>query len=200
MSDPVTLMPPVSLAPTIDLASQPTTVIDAGLVSRAQKGDRTAFAEIFQLSVRSVTRYVGAILRDTTRTEDVVAQTYLEAWRLLPRLREADRFSAWILRIAHNRAIDELRRPEADPIEEAHGLSAPADAEPEEALLRQADVDKVRAALLQLPTDHREVVTLRFMQGMSHSEVARQMGRTEEASRALLHRAMLRLRRLLDED
>ncbi len=199
MSDPVILTPTARLAPTIDLASQRSAVVDAGLVGQARAGDRAAFAEVFQLSVRSVTRYVGAILRDTTQTEDVVAQTYLEAWRQLPRLRELDRFNAWILRIAHNRAIDELRRPEAGPLEDADGLSAPTDAQPEEVLLRQADVDKVRDALLQLPADHREVVALRFMDGLSHSEVAQQMGRTEEASRALLYRALRRLRRLLEE-
>ena len=148
--------------------------------------------------MNSIRRYVGAILRDSGRTEDVVAQTYLDAWRQLPRLRDPDRFNAWVLRVAHNHAVDELRRPDSDPIEDAPEIVAPSTAEPEEAFLRQTDIAAVRLAILELPSDQREVVTLRHLQGLRHSEVARQMGRSEGASRALLHRAMMHMRRTLE--
>ncbi len=194
---PVMISTAAAVAPKLE-EFRPTAPVSVDLVRRAQAGERAAFAEVFEISARSVSRYVGAILGDSTRTEDVVAQTYLDVWKQLPRLREPERFSAWILRVAHNRAIDELRRPVAQPIDEAPELTSPADAEPEEALLRQADVDQVREVLLQLPADHREVVALRYLQGLSHAEVARQMGRSEEASRALLHRALRRMRRLME--
>jgi RNA polymerase sigma-70 factor (ECF subfamily) len=187
-------------APPIEAQVERSPAVPAGTVHRAQQGDRDAFEEVFKASVAMVFRYAGAIVQDPARTEDVVAQVFLDAWRDLPRLRDPGRFNAWILRIAHNRSLDELRRPQPVPIENAAELTTPDSTEPEAEAVRSADRERLRQALLLLPDDQRQVITLRLLQGLRHDEVGRQMGRSEEASRALLHRALRRLRRILDVD
>ena len=72
------------------------------LVERARHREQDAFAAIYQARVRDVSRYVGSMVREPERVEDVVAQTFLLAWRDLPRLRAPERFDAWLFRIAHN--------------------------------------------------------------------------------------------------
>ncbi len=187
-------------APPIEAQVERSPAVPAGTGHRAQQGDRDAFEEVFKASVAMVFRYAGAIVQDPGRTEDIVAQVFLDAWRDLPRLRDPGRFNAWILRIAHNRSLDELRRPQPVPIENAAELTTPDSTEPEAEAVRSADRERVRRALLLLPDDQRQVIALRLLQGLRHDEVGRQMGRSEDASRALLHRALSRLRRILDDD
>ena len=129
--------------------------------------------------------------------EDAVAQTYADVWRELPGLRELDRFEAWLFRIAHNRALDVIKRrggEQADPSDE---LVAPSLADPAEELLRRERATVLGAAILELPDDQREVVVLRLLRDLSHAEVGRQTGRSEAASRVMLHRALQSLRAAL---
>ena len=164
------------------------------LVRAAAAGDQEAFAALYRASVSAVTRYVGAILRDQARTEDAVAQTFMEAWQQLPRLREGARFQAWLLRIAHNRAIDDVRRRPTEPLEAAHAVAASPGQDPERAAMARGDLMDVRMALLALPEEQRAAVVLRHLYGLRHAEIAQQLGRSEEASRALLHRGVRALR------
>jgi len=169
------------------------------LVDRAKNGDRVAFSEIFQLRLSTVQRYVGSIVRDPERTQDAVAETFIDVWRSLPKLREVERFDGWMLRIAHRRAMDELRRSRPsvaledapEVVDERRGSSPSAVAE------ASADAEVVRGALAELPEPQREVVTLRYLQDLSYSEIAKQVGRSNDAVRQLHQRGMARLKRQL---
>ncbi len=97
------------------------------LVLRAQARDRDAFATLYTLRFRDVARYVTAILGRVDQAEDVVAQTFLLAWKNLPTLRRPERFDAWLFRIAHHQAINEFRRPRHQAIED---VAEPADPSP----------------------------------------------------------------------
>lgn len=170
------------------------------LVLRSREGDRDAFAQIFHMRFEALRRYIGAIVRDADRTQDALAETFADAWHNLPKLRDAERFDGWLLRIAHRRAIDELRRhrPVAtldvagDLPDERRDTSPPAMAE------AAADAERVRGALAALPDAQREVVTLRYLHDLSYERIARQMGRSNDAVRQLHQRAIGRLRRTLD--
>ena len=169
------------------------------LVERAREGDEDAFADIYRARVRDVIRYVASIVRAPDRIEDVVSQTFVLAWRDIPRLRQPDRFDAWLFRIAHNQAMSELRQRPTAPLEAA---AEPADdsrdASPVALVEAGADVDAVRGALARLPELHRTVLVMRFLLELPHLEVARKLGKTEEAVRALQYRALVRMRELMD--
>jgi RNA polymerase sigma-70 factor (ECF subfamily) len=165
------------------------------LVERAQEGDSAAFADLYQARSHTIQRYVGAIVRDPDQTEDAVAETFLLAWRDLPKLRKVERFDAWLLRIAHNRAINEVRRRRTVPIEE---IAEPADPNPrvapDERAEQRWESERLRRELLELSEAHREVLVLRFLHELSHAEIARQLGKREDAVRALQYRALRQLR------
>lgn len=170
------------------------------LVRRARLRDEGAFEALYRARVGALAAYVGSLMRDRAATEDVVAETFVSAWRKLDRLEQDDRFDAWLFRIAHNHAIDQLRKRRAVPLE---GVPEPVDrdpwASPSEAYERQARAAEVREALLELAPDHREVLVLRFFGDLSHAEVARQLGKSEQATRALQYRAIGALRAKLVE-
>lgn len=171
----------------------------ARLVERAREGDEDAFAAIYRARVPDVTRYVASILRDPDRVEDVVSQTFVLAWRDIPRLRQPDRFEAWLFRIAHNQAMSDLRRRPTAPLEAApEPADESRDASPAALVEAGADADAVRHALVRLSEVHRSVLVMRFLLDLPHAEVARELGKTEEAVRALQYRALVRMRELLE--
>jgi len=169
------------------------------LVDRAKNGDRVAFSEVFQLRLSTVQRYVGSIVRDPERTQDAVAETFIDVWRSLPKLREVERFDGWMLRIAHRRAMDELRRSRpAVALEDApEVVDERRDSSPSAVAEASADAEVVRGVLAELPEPQREVVTLRYLQDLSYSEIAKQVGRSNDAVRQLHQRGMARLKRNL---
>jgi RNA polymerase sigma-70 factor, ECF subfamily len=172
------------------------------LVDRAKSGDRVAFGEIFQLRVSTVQRYVGSIVRDPERTQDAVAETFIDVWKSLPKLRDAERFDGWLLKIAHRRSMDELRkvRPSVALEDAPEVVDERRDSSPEAVAEASADAEVVRGALAELPEPQREVVTLRYLQDLSYSEIAKQVGRSNDAVRQLHQRGMARLRRQLATD
>ena len=171
------------------------------LVERARDRDRSAFEGLYRLQFPSIARQVAALVRDADRAEDVVAQTFLLAWKDLPQLRRADRFDSWLARIAHHQAFSELRRERTAPLEHAPEAADPSEfSSPSGLLDREADLDRLRAALVQLPSDQRAVLTLRFLRDLPHAEVARLMDRSEQATRALQYRALRSMHRLIEGD
>jgi len=169
------------------------------LVERAREGDQDAFAEIYRARVKDVLRYVASIVRDPDRVEDVVSQTFVLAWRDIPRLRKPERFEAWLFRIAHNQAMTDLRRRPTAPLESApEPADDSRDASPAALVEAGADGDAVRVALARLPELHRTVLVMRFLLDLPHADVARELGKTEEAVRALQYRALVRMRELMD--
>lgn len=171
------------------------------LVASARAGDRDAFATLYVARVGAVSRYISAILRDADRAEDITAQTFMNAWKNLPKLRQVNRFDAWLFRIAHNGAMNELKRR---PTTRLDALPEPADPKrsisPSERLEQKDDALRVSRALLRLPDGQREVLVLRYLRDLSYEEVARQLGKTLSAVYVLKYRALKRLRRELDAD
>jgi len=184
-----------------DDESDRSTLMDLdALVRRAQRGDREAFGEIFRVRADTVHRYIGAILRNDARTEDATAETFIAAWKSLPKLREPERFDAWLLRIAHHRAMDELRRLKPTvALEDAPELSDDRrGASPDLVIEGMADSAVVRDALAELPELQREVLTLRYLHELSFGEIATQLDRSSAAVRQVRQRGLAALRRLLE--
>lgn len=168
-----------------------------GDIERAQAHDRVAFERVYRERVGPVSRYIAAIVRDATRAEDVTAQTFLLAWRDLPKLREPERFDAWLFRIAHNQAVSEVtRRRPTTPLESA---PEPVDdgrfGAPERELDRAMDAQELHSAIAELPETQRQVLLLRFFGEMSAADIARQIGKNEQSVWALTHRALKNLKR-----
>lgn len=173
-----------------------TEVDEAQLIHEARQGSRDAFGALYERHRATISRYVGARLRDPVESEDLTEAVFESAWRAIGRYRDQGvPFLAWLYRLAHNRVVDHYRaaRPTLALIPEVHeGVEDPT--APLEAHIDAADL---RKALHLLTSDQREVIVLRFLHGMSGREVAQALDKREDAVRALQFRALATLRRIL---
>ena len=137
------------------------------LLLRCQIGDAAAFADLVAQHQGRLRGYLRALLGHDAAAEDALQDVWLAIWRGLPRLKEPDAFVAWALRIARDRAFRELRRRGVATVVVDETL--PAD-EPSE--FSAEDAAEVQAAVGVLPTAHRDVVLLRYVEELSYSEIA----------------------------
>jgi RNA polymerase sigma-70 factor, ECF subfamily len=167
------------------------------LVARAQRGDRAALEDLYLLHFDRVYSYLHMSVGSRHDAEDLTTQTFmkmLEAirrfeWRSVP-------FSAWLLRIAHNLAMDHFRanrrwQPEEDVPESADGEECSA----EEQALASLGETRLLTLIERLSPEQRQVLTLKFVYRFSNGEVAAILGKTEGAVKSLQHRALASLER-----
>lgn len=181
----------------------PTPVADASeeaLLEAAAQYDEAALGELYDRYEAKIFNYIYRRTGDETLAEDLTAQVFLKMLEAI-RDRKAWRssFSGWLYRIAHNLVIDHYRRKGRQgtvDIEEAAPVAsqeAPIDTAVEQSL----DIERLRAAIRRLTDEQAEVVSLRFLEGYSISEVAKLMDRSEGAIKALQYRAVATLRMFL---
>jgi RNA polymerase sigma-70 factor (ECF subfamily) len=167
------------------------------LVARAQRGDRAALEDLYLLHFDRVYSYLHMSVGNRHDAEDLTTQTFmkmLEAirrfeWRSVP-------FSAWLLRIAHNLAMDHFRanrrwQPEEDLPESADGEECSA----EEQALASLGETRLLTLIERLSPEQRQVLTLKFVYRFTNGEVAAILGKTEGAVKSLQHRALASLER-----
>lgn len=165
----------------------------------AARTNPDAFAELYDQTAPVVYRFAYSLVRDHHRAEDLVSETYRRAIDRLPAYRDQGRpFHAWLFTIARNLAIDNGRRGRRELPLLDH--DTPDDAWLGEALARAQEGAALRTAIARLSELHRAVLVLRYGHGCSCREVAQQLGKTEAAIKQLSYRALIRLRKLLQED
>ena len=155
------------------------------------------FSELYRCHLRDVFSYAYYRVGNHHDAEDLTEQTFLQAYRHFERaLRESDGrpLRPWLIRIAHNLAAnfyrDRSRRPEA-AMEDAGVISAPHDTE---SLVEGRDeLKRILVGVQELPDDRREALIMRFALGMDNREIARAMGRSDGATKVLIHRAIRQL-------
>ena len=164
----------------------------AQAVARAKSGDNDAIRFLYLRYKDNVYGYVLSILRDAHEAEDVTQAVFIKLISVIHKYEPRQvPFTAWILRVARNVAIDSLRKRRPVPCEEVFEPTRAADDSGRE---RRWGLEQ---ALETLPEDQRDVVVLRHLVGLSPGEIADRMGRTEASIHGLHHRARLALRREL---
>ena len=163
-------------------------------VRSAQQGDQEALHFLYVRYSPDLLRYVNSFVKDSHESEDIVQNVFAKLITQIGKYKETDvPFTAWILRVARNAALDHLRARRAIPTEEVriadHG-GAQLGAE------RGADL---RHALEALPEDQREVLVLRHIVGLSPVEIASTLGRSESSVHGLHHRGRRTLQSELTE-
>jgi RNA polymerase sigma-70 factor, ECF subfamily len=161
-------------------------------VARAKAGDMEAIRFLYLRYKNNIYGYVLSLVRDAHEAEDVTQTVFLKLISVIDKYEPRQvPFTAWILRVAHNAAMDSLRQRRTVACEEVIERSRPADDSSHD---RRRGLEQ---ALQTLPEDHREVVVLRHLVGLSPAEIAARMGRTEASIHGLHHRARRDLRREL---
>jgi len=176
----------------VDRAAAEATVDQRRLVERAGKGDHDAFAELARAAVVRLDQAARLILRDPELARDAVQEGLIRAWRDLPKLRDPDRFDAWLHRLTVNACIDQTRRRRRRPIEvELTPIHAPAVTDTSGAL---ADRDFVDGVLRHLDERERAIVVLHYFLGMPLTDVAATLGIPVGTVKSRLHRALGEMR------
>ena len=167
------------------------------LIELSQRGDSEAFAHLYDHYVERIYRYVYFRVADRDLAEDITSQIFIKMWEKLPTYRTGQStINAWLYRIAHNAVVDYYRSMKAVvPLEEINSREIGRDDETEENLDRQMKMEKLRAALQELTDGQREVLILRFIEGLTVREIASQLGKRQGAVRALKMRGLRELSR-----
>jgi len=131
-------------------------------------------------------------VRDPALAEDVAQEAFLKAFRNLATFDASRRFSSWMFRIAHNAALDALRRSKADPVKAAEVVDPPmlAAADP---IQIEALGEALDAALDALRPEWRTAIVLRYQEGCSYEEIAEALGIPENTAKTFVHRARKRM-------
>jgi len=181
------------------MAALPEPLQEDEILTRAAQGDREAFGLLYERYVERIFNYVYYRTGNLDDAEDLTARVFQRAMNHIGNY--TDRgvpFSAWLYRIAHNIIIDDARQQQRRPTGELHdGLSLPSEADPDYLVGRKLENERIRRALDQLTPEQKEVIILRFGEGMTAPQVAHILGKSEEAVRALQRRGLANLRRLL---
>jgi RNA polymerase sigma-70 factor (ECF subfamily) len=172
--------------------------MDRQLVERAQGGDRTAFASIVAASIGPLDRVARLITRDPERAKDAVQETLIKAWRDLPRLRDPDRFDAWLRQLLVRSCIDELRRSRRMSMEveliDMHHPHGP------DWSVSVADRDALERGFRRLDPEQRALVVLHYYQGLPLEEAAAALRVPVGTAKSRLFRAREALRAGLEAD
>jgi RNA polymerase sigma-70 factor (ECF subfamily) len=171
------------------------------LLSRVRQWDEESLAQVYDEYAPAMYRYAYRLTGHRETAEEVVSDTF---HRFLVSLKNGggpqSNLSAWLYRVAHNVVIDRWRRrsvQEETPLDEASGISTMDHSL--ERVARLENVERIRGALRLLTPLQQQVVVLRFLEGMSYREVADVIERDINAVKALQHRAVNSLRRILGE-
>ena len=163
-----------------------------------------AFSQLYRAHLRDVYSYSYYRVGNHHDAEDLTEQTFLQAYRHFERAQresEGRPLRPWLIRIAHNLAAnyyrDRSRRPQTN-IDDAGALSTPHTTE---GLVQDRDdLARILRGVQQLPDDRREALIMRFALGMDNREIARALGRSEGATKVLIHRAIKQLEESLEEE
>ena len=145
--------------------------IDRSLIDRARNGDLNAFESILRARMDAVYRLTNAILGNEADARDAAQETFVAAWRQLPRLREPEKFEAWLQRVAVNAARQVHRARSRRRIREIPSSTVVALAELAAGAERD-DAAILDSALATLPIEQRAILVLHHLEGRSVAELA----------------------------
>jgi RNA polymerase sigma-70 factor (ECF subfamily) len=171
---------------------------EESLVRRAQQHDQEAFAQLYEEHFDKIYRYVALRIGNRMEAEDLTQQVFLKAlqsissfkWKGVP-------FSAWLFRIAHNQAVDYLRKKTKQAAAPLNESLAAGGNDPKLLVEQNLDIERLISATKHLTKAQQEVISLRFSSELSIARVAKVMGKSEGAVKALQHSAIVALRKVL---
>ena len=177
-----------------------------------QRGDRSAFEQLFEKHVRGVVGFAAQFVGARARAEELAQDVFLQVYRTRARYVPRARFTTWLYRMVTNACLSEVRRadyrsraqapepPGGAGADDPGSLPEVATRSSEEAAVTQESLDRLRGVLEDLPTQQRAALLLARVEGLSYEEVAEALACSVSAVKSLIHRATLTLRDRMREE
>lgn len=170
---------------------------DLHLVKQAQKGSLSAFQTLYMRHLDAIYRYFFFQTKDKFLAEDLGQEVFIKIWKSIDKYDEKKgAFTSWMYRIAHNLLVDYYRGKKTLTLKE--GLEASYSEDWLEKLDHLEKIQNVKKALENVSADYKEVIILRFFEDQSVEEVAQIVDKSEENVRVIQHRAIRKLREILE--
>jgi RNA polymerase sigma-70 factor, ECF subfamily len=184
----------------------PASSSNAGLIERAQRGEETAFEALFHLHKQRVYSLCLRMIKNTAEAEELTQEAFLQVFRKIHTFRGESAFSTWLHRLSVNIVLMRMRKktvtvtsleecPAGDEFEELPKEYGAPD------LKLTGSIDRVHLerAIAQLPPGYKQAFVLHDVHGYEHHEIAAMLGSSIGNSKSQLHKARVRLRKLLQE-
>ncbi|MBO5962000.1 MAG: RNA polymerase sigma factor [Alistipes sp.] len=185
-----------------------TMLSDQALLEMYQQGDREAVSQLLERHARRVRDYVRMLVKDNDVADDLTQEVLIKVVKVLDEGRYTDkgRFQPWLLRIAHNRVLDYFRaQKQVKTVSESSAgfdiLGSKNFAEPsiEDRLISEQQAEEVRQLIELLPAEQREVVKMRYYEGLSFKEIAEHTGVSINTALGRMRYALINMRQMIKE-
>ena len=185
-----------------------TMLSDQALLEMYQQGNREAVSQLLERHTRRVRDYVRMLVKDNDVADDLTQEVLIKVVKVLDEGRYTDkgRFLPWVLRIAHNRVLDHFRaNKQVKTVNESSAgfdiLGSKNLAEPsiEDQLVSEQQAEEVRALIELLPEEQREVVKMRYYDGLSFKEIAEHTGVSINTALGRMRYALINMRQMIKE-
>lgn len=175
-----------------------TTVNYRDLVEKAKTGETAALTDLYNEFFERIFRFIFFRVGHKESAEDLTEDVFIKAFTKLPGLKDSDLFSAWLYQIARNKIIDHYRKNVTDvALEEVENVLEYTDGIAD--LIDQSkDKDLIIECLKELPKDQRLVIEMKFFEDLDNVTIAELLNKTEGAVRVIQHRALTKLKELLN--
>jgi RNA polymerase sigma-70 factor (ECF subfamily) len=170
-------------------------------IAKAKQLDREAFEELYVRHLTPIYRYFIVRTADKTLSEDLAHSVFLKAWSNADKLSDLDTSLPWLFAIARNTLIDYWRKKKevlVDNVEIFEASGATGDVLEEHEYKQQ--IEKIRSVLGSLSEDQREMVLMKFFEGLTNKEISTITRRSPTAVRALQYRALMALKQNIENE
>lgn len=170
------------------------------IIKKAAEGEAEAFGILYDKYFNQIYRFIVLKTSDRAAAEDLTQQVFLHAWQNIEGYEHRGHpFSSWLYKIARNAVVDHYRagKPEVDlnhALEISGAVNLTADLE------KKFDLEIVQEKIKELSPDYQDVLIMRFVEELSHKEIAAALDKTEGAVKVIQHRALIQLKKLTSQN
>ena len=167
------------------------------MIKRVKRGDRDAFGKLYLKYLDAIYRYIYfRVNQDQVVAEDLTETVFFKAWENVKNFKEnSGTFKAWLYMIAQNTVIDHYRKPQKTVQSDENFIHETDNIE--EKLMNEYEIKNLNQALSYLTDEQREVIILKYIEEASNEEIGKILNKKEDAVRAMQHRALEKLRKIL---
>ncbi len=181
---------------------------DAELIEIAQRENREVYSDLFKRYQRKLFVYIYRLTRDRDETEDILQNVFAKTYKNIKNFDLTRKFSSWIYRIAHNEAVNHLKRKSKrytvsweDITTSKDKLDTASSEEPIEAVwLHQEITQEITEALKKLPKPYRQILYMRYFREYSYQQISKALGKPVNTVGTIINRAKKKLLEVVKED